>query len=137
MEDRLKQLEPGMFVAGQIWPDQVPALAEQGIALIVNNRPDGEAPGQPSGAQIEAAARAAGVAYRHIPMTHLTPEMIEAMRDALAEAEGPVLAFCAIGRRSTFLWALARSLAGEPGDTLAERAAAAGYDLAPIRRFLR
>jgi len=133
----MRRLEDGMFVSGQVALDQVPDLAARGIRMIVNNRPDGEEPGQPCGAQVEAAARAAGLDYRHVPMAELTPETIEAMRGALAAADGPVLAFCTVGRRSTFLWALARSLEGRSGDELATRAAAAGYDLTPIRRFLR
>ena len=126
-----------MFVGGQIQPDAVADLAEQGITLIVNNRRDGEEPGQPTGAEIEAAAEAAGIAYRAIPISQLTPEAIEATRQAFDEAGGPILAFCKSGTRSTYVWALARSLGGADGDTLVLQAAEAGYDLTPIRRFLR
>lgn len=126
-----------MFVDGQIRPDEVSELAAQGITLIVNNRPDGEEPGQPAGAEIEAAASAAGIGYRAIPISQLTPEAIEATRQAFDEAGGPILAFCKSGTRSTFVWALARSLGGADGDTLVTQAAEAGYDLTPIRRFLR
>ena len=133
----MRRLDEGMFVDGQIQPAAVSDLAEQGITLIVNNRPDGEEPGQPAGAEIEAAASAAGIAYRAIPISQLTPEAIEAMGQALGEAEGPVLAFCKSGTRSTYVWALARSLNGADGDTLVLQAAEAGYDLTPIRRFLR
>lgn len=133
----MRRLEESVSVAGQVWPEDMPSLAAEGFAMIVNNRPDGEEPGQPLAAQVEAAAQAAGIAYRHIPVAQLTPEAIEAMRDALATAGGPVLAFCKSGTRSTYLWALARSLQGTDGDALVAKAAAAGYDLDPIRRFLR
>ncbi len=133
----MRQMDDGMFVAGQIGPDEVAELAARGIALIVNNRPDGEEPDQPAAVKIEAAAAAAGVGYRFIPVTQLTPEAAEAMRAALAQAEGPVLAFCKSGTRSAYLWALARSLDGAEAETLVLGAAAAGYDLSPIRRFLR
>ena len=133
----MRRLEDGMFVAGQIGPDEVRELAAQGITLIVNNRPDGEEPNQPAGAEIEAAATAAGISYRAIPISQLTPEAIEATREALDEAGGPVVAFCKSGTRSTYVWALARSLSGADGDTLVLQAAEAGYDLTPIRRFLR
>lgn|SRR5687768_11127230 len=133
----MRRLEDGMFVDGQIQPDAVADLAEQGITLIVNNRPDGEEPGQPAGAEIEAAASAAGIAYRFIPISQLTPEAIEATRQAFDEAGGPILAFCKSGTRSTYVWALARSLGAADGDTLVTQAAEAGYDLTPIRRFLR
>lgn len=133
----MRRLEAGMLVAGQIAPEDMAALTTLGIRLIVNNRPDGEEPGQPGHAEIAAAAEAAGIACRHIPVATLEPEAIEAMAEALGGAEGPVLAFCRSGTRSTYLWALARTLAGADGDDLAAKAAAAGYDLGPIRRFLR
>ncbi len=132
----MRRLEEGFFVAGQIGPDDVAGLAARGISLIVNNRPDGEEPGQPAGAEIDAAARAVGLGYRFIPVTQLTPEAVVATAEALREADGPVLAFCRSGTRSTYLWALAKGQAGADGEELVRKAAAAGYDLAPLRRFL-
>ena len=133
----MRRLEDGMFVDGQIRPEQIADLAADGIRMIVNNRPDHEEPGQPTSDEIEAAAMAAGVGYRAIPIAQLTPEAIEATRQAFDEADGPVLAFCKSGTRSTYVWALARSLNGADGEALVARAAEAGYDLTPIRRFLR
>jgi uncharacterized protein (TIGR01244 family) len=132
----MRRLEEAFFVAGQIGPGDLAGLAAQGISLIVNNRPDGEAPGQPAAAEIEAAARAAGLGYRFIPVNQPTPEAVAATAEALRDADGPVLAFCRSGTRSTYLWALARGQAGTDGDDLVRKAAAAGYDLAPLRRFL-
>ena len=132
----MHRLEEGFFVAGQIGPDDLADLAAQGISLIVNNRPDGEEPGQPAAAEIEAAAAAAGLGYRFIPVTRLTPEAVAATAEALRDADGPVLAFCRSGTRSTYLWALAKGQAGTDGEELVRKAAAAGYDLAPLRRFL-
>jgi uncharacterized protein (TIGR01244 family) len=133
----MRRLEDGMYVAGQIDPDDMTAIAARGIRLIVNNRPDGEEPGQPPHREIAAAAEAAGIACRHIPVARLEAGSVEAMAAALEGAAGPVLAFCRSGTRSAYLWALARSQAGAAGDDLAAKAAAAGYDLGPIRRFLR
>ena len=133
----VRHLDEQTAIAGQISPQDVPGLAAQGFRMIINNRPDGEAPGQPSGAEIAAAAEAAGVAYRAIPVRQLDPGAVEETGRALDEAEGPVLAFCAAGTRSTFMWALARSARGADADDLVERALEAGVDLSPIRRFLR
>lgn len=133
----MRQLDDDMSVAGQIMPHEVAGLADQGIRMIVNNRPDGEEPDQPPAAQVEAAAAAAGIAYRHVPMAQLTREAVDGMAQALGAADGPVLAFCRSGTRSTFLWAMARSEAGADADELSAKAMAAGYDLTPIRRFLR
>ena len=105
-----QRLDDRVFVAGQIGPEDMAEIAALGVTMIVNNRPDGEEPGQPTGAEIEAAARAAGLDYRHIPVAGgIAPEQIEAMAEALDEAEGTLLAFCRSGTRSTYLWALARA----------------------------
>jgi uncharacterized protein (TIGR01244 family) len=129
----MRRLDEATVVAGQIGPEEIAGL---GVAMVINNRPDGEEPGQPTSAQMEAAARAAGLDYRHIPIAGgFSPDQVEAMADALDR--GPTLAFCRSGTRSTYLWALARASRGAPAGELAERAAAAGYDLGPILPYLR
>lgn len=132
----MRRLDQTTFVAvRQLTVGDVDEAAAQGIRMIVNNRPDGEEPGQPSSVEIEAAARAAGLDYRHIPVAGtFPPEQVEAMAQALGE--GPVLAFCRSGTRSTFLWALARSARGTPADESVAAAAAAGFDLRPILAWL-
>ena len=133
----MKQLDDRTFVAGQISPAELAHAAARGFSAIVNNRPDGEEPGQPSSAEMEAAARAAGLDYRHIPIARgFNADDVLAMADALDAAEGKLLAFCKSGTRSTYLWALARAERGACGDDLVARAAGAGYDLTPIRPLL-
>ncbi len=133
-----RTLTDSMLVTGQIAPADLATAAAQGITLVINNRPDGEESGQPDGAQIESAAAAAGLSYRAIPVVPggMGPEQVDAMADALDAAEGPVLAFCRTGTRSTFLWALAQASRGTGADTLASAAQDAGYDLSPIRSAL-
>jgi uncharacterized protein (TIGR01244 family) len=135
----LKRIDDSTIVAGQIYPEEVPGLAAVGVRMIVNNRPDGEEPGQPAAAQIEAAAQAAGLGYRHIPVGPggLSSDLVTEMAEAIDASEGTLLAFCRSGTRSTYLWALARSQQGADGDGLIEKASAAGYDLSPLARFLR
>jgi len=131
----VRKLDDTTWVAVQIRPEDLPGIAARGIRTIVNNRPDGEEPGQPGASDIEIAARAAGLGYRWIPVAHgLSPGQIEGMADALET--GPALAFCRSGTRSTYLWALARASRGADPDTLVRQAADAGYDLTPIRRLL-
>ena len=134
---RFRKLDDTTFVAGQIWPEDVTAAAAAGVTMIVNNRPDDEEAGQPGSAEIESAARAAGVDYRFIPVSSGVSEaQIAAMAEALEAADGKVLAFCRSGTRSTLLWALARARLGEKGESLAQKAAAAGFDLAPVKAIL-
>lgn len=134
----IRPITPTFAVAPQLTSDDVRAAAEQGFTTLVNNRPDEEEPDQPPDATIRAAAEAAGMAYLAVPIdpTGPTREKVDAMAAALESSTGPVLAFCRSGTRSAFLWALARSQAGEKADTLIEQAAAAGYDITPIRPIL-
>jgi len=132
-----RRIDERVLVAGQITAQDLEAAKAEGITMIVNNRPDGEEPGQPSSEQMEVAARAAGLGYRHIPIASgFSANQVQAMGEALESAEGPVLAFCRSGTRSTFLWALARAQAGEDSEELMKKAAPAGYDLTPIRTYL-
>lgn len=133
-----RRLDDSISVSAQITPDQVAEAAATGVTMIVNNRPEGEEAGQPEGAQIAAAAEAAGIGYRAIPVTHagFSANQLDEMNAALDAAGGPVLAYCRSGTRSTYLWALARAQRGDAPDMLAEKAAVAGYDLAAIRPML-
>jgi uncharacterized protein (TIGR01244 family) len=134
---KFRRLDDGVVVSGQIEPGDLAEAAALGVTAIVNNRPDGEEPGQPAGAEIETAARAAGLDYRAIPTAGgLGPDEIAAMTGVLDAADGQVLAFCRSGTRSTYLWALARSAQGADGEALLSKAAAAGYDLSPLRQYL-
>lgn len=129
----MKPLDSTTWVAGQIDPADVAAAAAAGIRRIVNTRPDGEAPQEPQGSAIAAAAAAQGLDYRYIPVgpSGFTPEAIAAMRDLLAQ-DVPTLAYCRSGTRSTLLWALARASAGADPADLNAAARSAGYDLAPV-----
>ena len=132
-----RTLDETIMVAGQIAPADIAAAAERGVRVIVNHSPDGEEHGQPTAAEIEAAARAAGLGFVHIPVDHsgFSREQVAAMGEALA-MPGPALAFCRSGTRSTYLWALARARLGDDPDALVGKAEAAGYDLSGIRPAL-
>lgn len=127
-------LTPALSVSPQLTESDIEEAAAAGYRSLINNRPDGEEPGQPSSASLEAAARRHGLAYRHIPVVggQIADAQIAAFRDALAEAEGPALAFCRSGTRSTGMWALA--MAGRaPTDEILKTASNAGYNLEPLR----
>lgn len=133
-----RRIDDSISVSPQITTDQVADAAAQGVTLIVNNRPEGEEPGQTTGDEIAAACAAAGLEYRAIPVTHagFSANQLEEMNAALDAAGGPVLAYCRSGTRSTYLWALAKAQKGAQPDELADSAAAAGYDLGSIRPML-
>ena len=130
-----RTLSDRVLASPQILPADIADAQAQGVTLVINNRPDGEEAGQPEGAEIEAAARAAGLDYLAIPVSGagMSAPQVAAMAEALAGADGKVLAFCRSGTRSTLLWSLAQAQGGRDPEDIAAAAAAAGYDVSPVR----
>ena len=133
------RLDDKTLIGGQIAPSDIADLKAQGVTMIVNNRPDGEDVGQPTSADIEKAARAAGIDYRHVPIARgMGPTDVEAMRDAMHGAsEGKLFAFCRSGNRSALAWAVAKSEDGLPRDELERCVEGAGFNLGPVAHLLR
>lgn len=103
----LRQIADDVCVAGQLSPESMAEAARAGFRSVVNNRPDFEhGPDQPTNAAIEAAARAAGLEYRFLPVAggYQTPEQIEAFAELLRDLPRPLLAFCRSGNRSANLY---------------------------------
>ena len=127
----IRRVTDAFAVSGQIRPEEIAALAPR-FTVVINNRPDGEDPGQPTNAEVERAAEAAGLAYHHIPVTGApNAEQVRLLQARLREADGPALAFCRTGTRCIVTWALGEALDGRPVETLVDQGRAAGYDLEP------
>lgn len=109
MNLRIGQLSPHFFVSAQITPHDVTELAANGFKAIVNNRPDGEQPGQPTSDEIAAAAAGNGLEYVYLPVKSggITAENLQDFHDKCAHLEGPVLMYCRSGARCAMLWQLA------------------------------
>ena len=109
----VRQIADDIFVAPQLAPHDMAAAAQAGFRSVVNNRPDFEAgPAQPTHAAIEAAARAAGLEYRFLPVAsnYQSPQDAAAMAQLLNELPRPILLFCRSGARSARLYNLAVSI---------------------------
>lgn len=134
-----RELDPQVLVAdAPMQGKDMADAAARGVTLAVNNRPDDEEPGQWNAADLEAAARAAGLDYVHIPVgTEFSSDKVAALTEALMGAEGRVLIFCKTGTRATYLWALAQAKAGESPEALDRSARRAGYSLGPLMSWLR
>jgi uncharacterized protein (TIGR01244 family) len=131
---QFRRITDQLAVAGQITPADVAEAARQGFRTIVNNRPDGEEPGQPTEAEIRQAAEALGLAYAFIPIRGMpTPEQVDEERRFLEGVEGPALAFCRSGNRSIIAWSIGEAEAGGTSpDDLKRLAAQHGYDLSRV-----
>jgi uncharacterized protein (TIGR01244 family) len=130
----IRKVTPQFSVAPQIEVSDVEAAKAQGFVKLINNRPDGEVPGQPASAEMEVAAKAAGLGYVHIPFVgRPTPEQAEAVAREAEAASGPVLAFCRSGTRSITAWSLGQAMSGRRSpEELVELAKGAGYDLSAV-----
>jgi len=109
----LRAVAPDVCVAPQLTADAMAEAARAGFRSVINNRPDFEfGPDQPTNASIEAAARAAGLEYRFLPVAggYQSPDEIAAMAQLLRELPRPILAFCRSGNRSANLYAQAQAL---------------------------
>lgn len=105
-----KKLSNTFAVSGQIGVDDIAALAAQGFRSIICNRPDGESAGQPSFAQIEVAAKGAGLAAAYVPAVpgQMGQATVQAFAEALQKLPEPTLAYCRSGARSSMLWTSCR-----------------------------
>jgi uncharacterized protein (TIGR01244 family) len=132
-----RPLEHDLSAAPQAAPQDMPRVAAAGFRAVLSNRPDGEEPGQPTAAEMKAAAEAAGLAFAHVPVRGgaITDADVEAFRQALNALPKPVFGFCRTGARTTTLWALSK-VGGRSADDLVNVAANAGYDLSGLRSRL-
>jgi uncharacterized protein (TIGR01244 family) len=109
----MRAVASDVCVAPQLGPEAMAEAARLGFRSVINNRPDFEhGPDQPTNASIEAAARAAGLEYRFLPVAgnYQSPQEIAAFAQLMAELPRPLLAFCRSGARSTRLFMAAQAL---------------------------
>jgi sulfide:quinone oxidoreductase len=105
---RVLQLDPDVYVTGQIFERDLATASKQGIRTVVNNRPDNEAAGQPPSADLQRAAEELGMKFVYFPVVsgRITATDIEEFSKLRDELERPMLIFCRSGARSTQLWEL-------------------------------
>jgi len=132
-------IDQDLAVASQVTPDDIAAAARDGVRTIMNNRPDGEEPGQLTAAQARQAAEKLGLSYVHIPVQTgtISAADVDAFAKVLKESPKPVLAHCRSGTRCYLLWAATQAIAGKDPAQLVMRAAGDGYDIRVLPDLLR
>lgn len=130
---QIRPLTSDYAVSPQIDPADLPAIKQAGYALVIDNRPDGEIPEQMRTEEVARAAAAAGLGFVANPVSPgmFTDAVIEAQRQAVEQATGPVLAYCASGNRSSCVWALMNA-GSRPLEELVATPARYGYNLNPL-----
>jgi sulfide:quinone oxidoreductase len=129
-----KTLTPELTVSAQITAADLPDLAAAGVKSLICNRPDGEGADQPTFTEIEAAAKAQGIAVRYLPVLTGKVSDLDAkdFARALDEMPAPVHAYCRTGNRSATLWALSEGAKGRALDEIVQAGQQAGYDLKDV-----
>lgn len=137
----MRKITDDLWIGPQPSADDYARAKAAGIARIINNRPDGEEPGQPAAAEAAGMAREQGLSYAHIPVVssqQITLETVRRFQEAMVDAGGPVLAHCKSGMRSLALWAIGEVLDGRMApDDLDALGARAGVDLTGAKNWLR
>lgn len=112
----MKKLHENLFVSGQLMRRDIPQLAEAGIKMIINNRPDDEQSDQLNHAEAAELAEQNGISYHFLPMENGKPmpaDLVANFKNLIAQEDGPILAHCRSGMRSSFIWALGQVADGK------------------------
>ncbi|MBN8291368.1 TIGR01244 family phosphatase [Rhodobacter sp. NTK016B] len=133
----IRPLSDTYSVSPQIEPEDIAAIKAAGYTTVICNRPDAEIPPELQADAMRALVEGAGMGFVLNPVIGgaLTQENVDAQRNAIDEASGPVLAYCASGNRSSIVWALANA-GRKPTDDLIAAGAQYGYQLAQFRELI-
>jgi len=112
LQIRALELEPQVYVCGQLFEHDLRLVAKQGVRSIMNNRPDNESTGQPLSADLARVAQELGITFAHFPVDprSIVRQDVEAFAKVCNELERPLLIFCRSGARSTKIWEMAESI---------------------------
>ena len=131
-----KAIDQNLSVSEQIASQDITAIASAGFKSVICNRPDGEGADQPVFAEIETAARAAGLAAAYLPIVSgkVSDEDAAEFGLLMDRLPKPVLAYCRTGTRSTTLWSLSEGARGRPLPEILLATKSAGYDMSGVTR---
>ena len=131
-----KAIDRNLSVSEQIASHDIAAIASAGFKSVICNRPDGEGADQPVFAEIETAARAAGLTAAYLPIVSgkVSDDDATAFGLLVDKLPKPVLAYCRTGTRSTTLWSLSEGARGRPLPEILWAAKTAGYDMSGVTR---
>lgn len=130
----IREITPRYSVSPQINPEDLAAIKAAGFTKVICNRPDVEIPPSHHADVMAEAAKAAGLAFFNLPLTHqtMTPENVAAQMAEVEASDGPVLAYCASGTRCSVVWSLGQ-MGTMPVDEILAATQRAGYDLSGLR----
>ncbi len=133
----VSRLETTIACAGATGPEAMPEIKKMGFAAVINLRQATE-----NGADVpagEAAAKAAGLRYVHIPFNAAAPDPAVADRfvAAIKSPENtPAFVHCGSANRAAAMWMIKRLVVDRwDVDKASTEAAALGLTSAPLKQF--
>ena len=134
---KLTHIVDRVFITSQLHPDAMTRLLRRGIRTLVDIRPDGEAPEQPSSADIERAAQANKISFYYIPVPHesIPDAAVDGLSAAMKASPPPMVLYCRTGRRAVRLFALAEATrsGGPSADEIQRMVKEAGFTAEDLR----
>ena len=127
------QIHENFSVSEQVTLDEIKSLANDGVKVLICNRPDGEEPNQITCAEIKAAAEANGINFVHIPVPgRIIPEAaLEEFVKAIDGCTDKIHAYCRTGTRSSIFWGLSHARSNSADEVLA-KAQSLGINLTAV-----
>ncbi|WP_406827584.1 TIGR01244 family sulfur transferase [Microbulbifer sp. ARAS458-1] len=128
-----KTLDSQVSISAEPALEAFAELSEQGVEVVVCNRPEHEAEDSVGFTELENAITAAGMTFVAIPFSRgqMQPAHSEEFARLLSSGK-KVHAFCRTGNRSCNLWAAARCLNGADRKALRQAATNAGFDITGV-----
>jgi uncharacterized protein (TIGR01244 family) len=131
------QVKTTVACAGAVTPDSVAAIKKMGFASIINLRLANE-----QGADIEgeeAAAKAAGITFVHLPFNGAMPDPAVAdrfIKTITDPGTQPAFIHCASGNRAAAMWLIKRVLIDKwDNDRASEEATQLGLTSSALKTF--
>lgn len=120
-----------LSISGQLDASDMERLSQEGVEVVMCNRPDGEAEDQPLFSELAAAAEDRGIEAINAPFKsgEMKADYITEMARLYKEGRR-VHAFCRTGNRSFNLYAAAHGLLGLPREVILQQAEKVGIAVA-------
>ena len=133
----VSRLETTIACAGATGPEAMPEIKKLGFVSVINLRQASE-----TGADVpagEAAAKAAGLRYVHIPFNAAAPDpaVVDRFIAAIKSPENqPAFVHCGSANRAAAMWMIKRLVVDRwDVDKASTEAAALGLTSAPLKQF--
>jgi sulfide:quinone oxidoreductase len=106
LQMRVLELAPQVYASGQLFASDLQLLSKQGVRSIVNTRPDNEAEGQPSSAELAKAAEQFGITVVHFPVDpgSITQDVAASFMKVCDQLDRPLMVCSRTGGQSTRIW---------------------------------